>query len=166
MWRYLALASAIVLGVVLVVLALPHASHDESASRYSSDVRATAGPAQRAVADHESASPVTGDAPWALSALPECFRQLRSASGPAAFVRAKMPRDAKLFAAGTRLRIADCTLEIGYETAIVTRGENRLSIPAIVRISRAGANLVVERYDGSHGDGRIYAPRAEIRVDR
>lgn len=157
MLRYLALASAIVVAVVLIVLAIPHASHDEAASRYVSDPRATAGPAQND-RSHATALPFTGDAPWALSALPECFHQRSSRSGTTVFARVLLA-GAHAIAPGTVLHVADCTVAISRDFAIVTRGENRLRIPPPARFYARGEATIVERRDGVRDDVRVYVPR-------
>ena len=157
MWRYLALASAIVVAVVLVVLAIPHASHDDAASRYSSDAHATAGPAQND-ASHATAQPVAGDAPWALSALPECFHQRASRSGTVAFARVLLS-GARALAPGTVVHAADCTVVISNDFATVTRGENRLRIPPPSRFFSRGNETIVERHEGVRDDVRVYVPQ-------
>ncbi len=155
------LASAIVVAVALLVLALPHARHDDVASRYASDARATAGPAQNDRLG-SSAMPVTGAAPWALSALPECFHQRASRSGTIVFARALLAR-AKPIVPPFRMRVADCTLVVEANSATVTRGENRLVIPPPVRFYSAGSELLVERRDGARDDVRVYVPRDRSR---
>jgi len=156
--RYLALASAIVVAVTLLVLALPHAAHDAAASHFSSDPRATVGPNQHD-RSRATALPVTGAAPWALSALPECFHQRASRSGTIAFARVLLAGTTPI-ATPFRLRAADCTLVVDADSATVTRGENRLVIPQPVRFFAAGSEIVVERRDGARDDVRVYVPRA------
>ncbi len=133
MLRYLALASVIVVAVTLLVLALPHAAHDDAASHFASDPRATA--------------------------LPECFHQRASRSGTIAFARVLLAGTTPI-AAPFRLRAADCTLVVDADSATVTRGENRLVIPQPARFFAAGSEIVVERRDGARDDIRVYVPRA------
>jgi hypothetical protein len=156
--RYLVLAGATVFAVILLVLALPHNAHDDTASHFASDARATAGPNQND-RSHTTALPVTGAAPWALSALPECFHQRASRSGTIAFARVLLV-GTKPIAAPFRLRAADCTLVVDADSATVVRGDNRLVIPQPVRFFTAGSELVVERRDGARDDVRVYVPRA------
>ena len=51
---------------------------------------------------------VHGEAPWALSALPECFEQEAEAHGPLAFVRAHLPAGMHAVIAPSVLDAADC----------------------------------------------------------
>jgi len=160
-WRYLAIATALVVTIAALVVRFPSAPRTERASTYSSDARATPGVASRDDGPLAGAA-VSGEAPWALSALPGCFREVRRARGPLAFVRATLPPGATHVRAGTTLRIADCTLTIGHQTAVVSRGENRFTVPAVARFSRSGGLLILERDDGPLGDVRVYAPRAHV----
>ena len=153
MLRYLAMATAIVLGCLLIVVNLPR----QPASRgmgYSSG-HGSPGPFQR---DDfvRSPEPVSGEAPWALSALPECFRQLSSATGSSAFARTALPPGAERLKPGTRLRAADCTLQIGRDSALIVRGENRLIVPPLARFYRAGNRLILDRVAGTREDVRVY----------
>ncbi|GAC1396217.1 MAG: hypothetical protein NVS3B17_01850 [Vulcanimicrobiaceae bacterium] len=158
MLRYLALATAIVLGACLIVVALPR-SHRDAASRYSSDARATAGPA-RHDESRATGTPVGGDAPWALSALPECFVQRASRRGSVAYARVLLA-GARPLASGTVLHVADCTLVLRGDFATVTRGENHLRIPPPARFFALGNATIVERRDGARDDVRLYVPRGE-----
>ena len=158
MWRYLAIASAIVVGVCLVILALPSTPRRDAPSRYSSDARATAGPAQNDAARGATALPVTGDAPWAFSALPECFEQRASRSGTIAYARVLLA-GARPIRPGTVLRVVDCAVVIGVDSATVTRGENRLRVPPPARFYRRGDATIVEYRDGVRDDVRVYVPR-------
>ncbi|GAC1306126.1 MAG: hypothetical protein NVSMB19_18040 [Vulcanimicrobiaceae bacterium] len=100
---------------------------------------------------------MSGDAPWALSALPACFRQVHAASGSQAFVRAKIPAGARVVAAGATLATADCRLRVGAGDATVARGENVLHIPAPARLLVAGDRLLLETRAGARLTLRTYA---------
>jgi hypothetical protein len=111
-----------------------------------------------------TAGPLTGDAPWALSALPECFRQTYAVRGPLAYVNAHLapgapPRNRWHRARAGRLVAADCTVVLMGRTALVTRGDTRLVVPADARFSIAGDRLVLDRYAGGAEDVRVYALR-------
>ena len=157
MWRYIAIATALVVGTCILLLALPTAPRHDVPSRYASDARATAGPAQNDVS-RATALPVEGDAPWALSALPECFEQRTSRRGSVAFARGLLA-GARPIARGTVLHVADCTLVVATDSAIVTRGDTRLRIPPPARFFERGDETLVERRDGARDDVRVYVPR-------
>ena len=154
--RYLALATAIVGVVLAVVIVLGHGgTRSDPRVRYSSRV-ATPGPAQNDSSRGAVAAPVTGDAPWALSALPECFRELARARGSLPFVRAHVPPGARLVPSGTSVIVADCRLEVAARGIAVIRGENVLRIPAPAKLSLSGATIVLETRVGERGEVRTY----------
>ncbi len=156
MWRYFAIATAIVVVAIATIVALPQreAPREPSTQRYTTG-HGTPGPPGGDTLGR-APLPVTGAAPWALSALPECFRQQSRASGPAWFARRKVPAGAKRVAGGVSLHVGDCRLDIGDDSVAVTRGENRLSIPPEARIYVAGRALVLERVERGREDVRVY----------
>jgi len=151
------------------MLALPQAPREDAQSRYSRSV-ATPRPPQRrddGAARAGRGPAARGDAPWALSALPECFRQRRITSGGEAFVRAKMPPAARRVAGGMELATVDCRLFVGAAGATVRRGDDAFRIPPPARFSVAGDRLLLETRDGARVTLRTYvlvaggAPRFE-----
>lgn len=103
-----------------------------------------------------STGALRGDAPWALSALPECLRQRSEATGPRAFVLARVPADVTPVAAGSNLNYGACTISVGNGEAYVTRGPDRLRIPPHVQFYRAPGVLALLRSGGSVYELRIY----------
>lgn len=99
-----------------------------------------------------------GRAPWALSALPECFMQIAQARSPhsLAFVRAHLPHGAKPVSAPATLHYADCTLQIAKATITVERGADRLYVPARAQLYIAGNILALLRTSRKGYDLRIY----------
>ena len=157
MIRYLAIASALVIAFLVIVTALqPKSGGDAARTRYAT-ATGTPGPAQRDLDAHPTPVAVQGEAPWALSALPECFTQLASRSGPAAYARTRIPRDARRVSGESTLHVVDCTLEVRSDWAVVERGENRLLIPGIARFYVAGNRLILDRAQARHEDVRVYA---------
>jgi hypothetical protein len=157
--RYLAIATLLVIAFLVILTNLPHGSGPpEGGVRYSSST-ATPGPAQNADRSRSTPRPVRGNAPWALSALPECFQQVSERSGSAAFARAKVPRDAQLVPAGLRLRVADCTLDVARSSAVVARGDDRFFVPPRTQFFVAGRHVVLDRVDSGRVDVRVYALR-------
>ncbi len=73
-----------------------------------------------------------GDAPWALSALPDCARQHSEDRGVAATIRAKIPPNAT--AVDGRLHAGPCTIDVTARGIIVQRGGDRLRIPPPARL--------------------------------
>ncbi len=117
----------------------------------------TPGPPQRGLERGKTAGDMDGDAPWALSALPECFRQTSSASGTPAFARAKMPAGARLVANGTTIASADCTLAVRGDEVRVSRGADRMRVPPVAQLYTApGGRLVLDRRSGGREEVRVY----------
>ena len=155
--RYFAVATAIVAVVLLAITSLRLAREPAPASHYAS-ASGTPGPPQRDLERSVSAGDMEGDAPWALSALPECFRQLSSASGSPAFVRGKMPSGARLVPSGATIVSADCTLAVRGDEVRVVRGADRLRVPPAARLYEAsGGRLVLDRRSGAREELRVYA---------
>ena len=118
----------------------------------------TPGPPQRERERSATTGDMDGDAPWALSALPECFRQLSSASGTRAFVRGKMPPGVRIVPNGTMIVSADCTLAVRGDEVRVVRGADRLRVPPVARLYAVpGGRLVLYRRSGTREELRVYA---------
>lgn len=97
-----------------------------------------------------------GDAPWALSALPDCLIQQSEATGTLAYVRSKLPRGATAVAPGTVLHYGSCTIFVRDGEALVSRGDDRLRIPPHVTLYRVGNVLALLRDTAARGELRIY----------
>ncbi|TAM76521.1 hypothetical protein EPN44_05540 [bacterium] len=70
MWRYLLMATAIVVGLILIFIAFPVRSPQPHVRAGS----ATPGPrATLPVYPHSTGGAIRGEAPWAFDALPSCF---------------------------------------------------------------------------------------------
>ncbi len=164
MLRYFALATLIVFGAIALVLALPRSPSDTShATRYVSG-NGRKGPGEP-LPDATSAA-FTGVAPWALSTVPECFRQIASYSGPVAFARAHIPRSARRVPDGFVLHVADCTLRVSGNSAILARETDRFDIPAPARFYTAGSQLVLDGRDGNREAVRLYDLRTGNGVEQ
>jgi len=100
--------------------------------------------------------PLSGDAPWALSALPDCATEIRFARGPIAFVRSKVPSDAEAISPGTTLAFGACTILVGDGEVRVQRGRDRLRIPPLATLYRTAKGLALLHQSGKTGELRIY----------
>ncbi len=159
MLRYFALATLIVFGAIALVLALPRSPSDTShATRYVSG-NGRKGPGEP-LPDATSAA-FTGVAPWALSTVPECFRQIASYSGPVAFARAHVPRNARRVPDGYVLHASDCTLRVFGNSALLVRGPDRFEVPAPARFYTAGPLLVLDGRDDHRESVRLYERRSD-----
>ncbi len=158
MLRYFALSCAIVFGVIVLLLALPRPPSVDRPDHAVSG-RGRVGSGELAPAGRP-ASAFDGAAPWALSVVPECFRQRASFAGRPAFARAHLPAAARRVPDGGVLRTADCTLTIRGEAAALRRGTDRFVVPAPARFYVAGARIVLDQRDGAREEVRVYALRS------
>ncbi len=151
---YLALATVLVVGGLIVATLF---AHRRAGLRVASvPAHGTPSPPRREAASTARPDAVAGDAPWALSALPECFRQEREARGTPAFVAARMPAAARLLAPGVVESTADCTVRVGAESVTVERGSERLIVPPRARIFATGDGYALVRETGKTAELRVY----------
>ncbi len=155
MTRYFAIATVIVLAILVAATAWTH--RDLIRIR----IAPTSLPAPPKAMDESSAGrrsnvPLSGDAPWALSALPDCATPGLFAHGPFAYVRAKLPGDAVAIAPGTTFAFGACTISVGNGEIRVQRGLDRLRIPPLATLYRSGDGLVLLRRTGTSGELRVY----------
>jgi len=105
-----------------------------------------------------TAAPLTGDAPWALSALPECLMQTSESNGSWAYVRGRLPAAAVPIRPPATLHYGDCSVTITGDEAYVRRGNDRLRIPPSVQFYRAQDLLVMIRQTPQTVEMRVYEP--------
>ncbi|MFZ0681973.1 MAG: hypothetical protein WA304_13345 [Candidatus Cybelea sp.] len=157
MIKYLAMSAVIVLGIGVVVAAWVNRDliRIKMASAYA-HVAPKPG-ASSSVAGGVVAS-MSGDAPWALSALPECLTQVSKSSGSRRYVRAHLPRSAVRVVPPARLSFADCTISIDGDEAFVRRGADRFRIPPSVQFYRARGEVAMMRETPASVELRVYQP--------
>jgi hypothetical protein len=155
MLRYYVAASAIVVVAILILLALPRPNPDVPKGSQYHGGPATPRPGGN---DPDAHAPETvgGVAPWALSAVPECFHQTQSYRGNSTFAAAKVPRGARRIAPGTRILAADCVLDVGVDSARLSRGDLHFIVPPRALFFRSGGALVLRQTDGKREEVRIY----------
>jgi hypothetical protein len=98
----------------------------------------------------------TGNAPWALSALPDCFSQRSQTTGSMSYVRARLPSGAQPVRAGARLVYGPCTILVRNDELLVERGSDHLRVPPHATLYTTGDSLALLRTSGSGTDLRIY----------
>jgi hypothetical protein len=155
--RYFALATVIVLTVVVFATAW------ENRELIRIRIASTSVPMSPKPADPYGVTgranvPVRGDAPWALSALPECLEPTSVTTGPLAYVLAHLPPGATPVVPPATLSYGDCTILLSGDEAYVRRGNDRFHIPAHVRFYRGPALLAVLRLRGNDNELRVYLP--------
>jgi len=154
MLPYYALAALFVLTAVVLFAAVQRRGREVRVS--SEPARGTPSPPRREAPSTFLPGAVTGAAPWALSAVPECFRQESEAHGTAAFVTARLPAEARRLAPGSTVAAADCTLLVGTDTLTLRRGAEHLIVPPKTRAFALGERLAVLREAGAKSDLRVY----------
>jgi hypothetical protein len=155
-WRYLALSTVIVVGTVVVVAGWMNRDliRIKIASVYARSAKE--GPSSAPGAG--GGAPLRGDAPWALSALPDCLTQIAESTGSLSYVRARMPSGAVRVAPPATLVYGSCAISIVGDEAYVRRGKDRLRIPPHVRFYRAAGLLVLIRETPGKVALRVYQP--------
>ncbi|HEY3676410.1 MAG TPA: hypothetical protein VGK84_10515 [Candidatus Tumulicola sp.] len=120
--------------------------------------RGSGPPKPQASSTPRAQSGLAGDAPWALAALPECFEQLRTDTGPRAFLLAHLPAGSAPVAPPAHLVYADCTILVRDDEVYVHRGRDVLRIPPPARLYRSAGTLSLLRTTGGGGELRVYQP--------
>lgn len=144
MLRYFAIATVIVLTIAVYVTMRTHLAVPGHLNFW----KTTASP--------PPLESVTGNAPWALSALPDCFVQRSETTGNRAYVEARLPPEAKPVRAGTRLSYGPCTILVRNDELLVERGSDRLRVPPRATLYTTGDSLALLRTSGLTTDLRIY----------
>jgi hypothetical protein len=154
--RYFALATVIVL--TIAVLATAWTNREALRIKIAStNVPMSPKPDDTNGPTGHSTVPFRGDAPWALSAVPDCLKPLSVTTGPLPYVLRHVPAGATPVVPPATLAYGDCTISITGDEANVRRGDDRLHIPARVRFYRAPGMLAVLRMDGSGNELRVYS---------
>ena len=172
MIRYLAIATALVVGAVVLILA--------AGERFSFDTNVgghaiagmTPSPATSGAAAAASARAggFRGEAAWALGALPECYHEtMMERDRPATVARAEPPVDVAL-PAGSRVRTGDCTIGVASGGLTIRRADDVFVVPGVARFYVArdaarGDTLVLVRATGGL-EMRRYAFRAPTTLER
>lgn len=129
MWRFFAAAILLVAAFVFAITLHKMSSPD---LRVSARASGTPSPARVQSLASAVPSPLGGDAPWALSALPDCARQHSEDRGSAQSVRSKIPPRA--IAVRGSVHAGPCTIEVSSNGIFVQRGSDRLRIPPPARL--------------------------------
>lgn len=141
MVRYFVIATVLVVGTFVAVTAY---------HTYALRIRVAGGratmPPKATGSEAKSAAallPLRGDAPWALSALPECLIQVQEWKGTLRYALSHVPRDATVIASPAQLHYADCRVSIVGDEAFVRRGGDRLRIPPRARFYRVAGEIAL-----------------------
>lgn len=113
--------------------------------------------AQREAEGPRKAVAFTGDAPWALSALPECFEQTSKSTAPTLqYIEGHLPSGAAMVRPPAKLQYADCTVRVVGDEVLVDRGADHMRIPPQARIYTAPGSLSLLRGANGGYELRVY----------
>lgn len=154
MIRYFALATAIVLTVV--VLATAWSYRNEIAARVHPTAAPTAMNGGVGGDTNGPRDPFEGEGAWALSAVPDCLQQQSESRGTIAYVRARLPKGAVEVSGSELLHYGPCTIFVSGDEVVVARGRDRLVVPPHATLYRVDGTLALLRTSGSAADLRVY----------
>ncbi|MDQ6941874.1 MAG: hypothetical protein M3169_05070 [Candidatus Eremiobacteraeota bacterium] len=97
-----------------------------------------------------------GQGPWVMSALPSCFVQQSSKTGPSRLLHADVPQPALRIAPGTTLHRANCTVLVRPHDIWVYRGGDRLRVPPEARLYNGPEGLTLVYEHAGHTEVRVY----------
>ncbi|HLY01813.1 MAG TPA: hypothetical protein VKR56_04870 [Candidatus Cybelea sp.] len=151
------MSTVIVLGIGVVVAAWVNRDliRIKIASVYA---RVAPKPGASSRASRGAIAPLSGDAPWALSALPECLTQVSKSTGTARYVTAHLPKSASWIRPPAHLAFGDCTISIDGREAFVRRGSDRFRIPPSAQFYRDGGRIFMLREAPGSVELRVYQP--------
>jgi hypothetical protein len=152
MWRFLVMAALLVAAFIFAITQRKLSPPD---LRISARPSGTPSAPRSQGSEKSPKSAVRGDAPWALSALPDCARQHSEAHGPPERVRPLIPRGAR--PAAGRLIAGPCSVEVTANGIFVTRGEDRLRIPPPARLLRWDDRYYLYTQDRKGSVLRVYS---------
>lgn len=152
MWRYY-LAATVIVAVFVFVVTLRKQSPPDL--EVSAPAHGTPSAPRSQGPERATPSAVSGDAPWALSALPDCAHQDSERRGPNQFVRDGIPRDAQ--AAHGTLRAGPCSIHVTSDGIIVVRGKDRLRIPPPARLLESNGRYFLYTQNRKDAVLRVYS---------
>jgi hypothetical protein len=98
-----------------------------------------------------------GDAPWALSALPECFDQTSKSTAPSLrYIESHLPAGAAMVRPPAKLQYGDCTLRVRSDEVYVDRGSDHMHIPPQARLYTAPGTIALLRGANGGYELRVY----------
>lgn len=157
MIRYLAISTVIVLAIAVAIAAWVNRDliRLKIASVYA---KVPPKPGTAHAPAGGSSMSLHGDAPWALSAFPECLRQQSESRGTPQYVRTHLPPNSRPIVPPNDVRYGDCTIAVRGWEAFVRRGSDVFRIPPRVEFFNSGNLLVMLRISGGSADLRVYEP--------
>jgi hypothetical protein len=153
-FRYYVIATAIVAVIGGLIFAHRLASPDLQISAQPTGTPTV----ETRVADDAPVTPqpFSGQGPWVLSALPDCFDERSRVRGPIGALEAEFPPASTRIAPGTALRVRGCTLIVRPHDIWVERGADRLRVPPDAALYRVAGRLTLTVRTGGEVEIRRY----------
>jgi len=156
MWRYYAIATAIVLIFGGIVFGHRISTGDwDLRAQPTGTPTITRGNGERPGSAHGA---FIGEGPWVLSALPDCFEQQSSIVGTPLALTFDVPPERERIPAGTTLRSGPCTIAVRADDVLIARGADRLRVPREAHLYRTRSGLVLVYSQGARAEIRVYRP--------
>ncbi len=134
------LAIVIVMGTLIVVTSIVR-FHRLQIHVAATSVPAPPKPYRDRRIGHAAHGAVDARGVWALAAQPRCFEEVEKSAGSEAYVRAHLPRSARRVNAGRTLTFGSCRILIEGKSVIVTRGNERIVVPAPAELFQTASRL-------------------------
>ncbi len=134
------LAIFIVMGTLVVVTSIARL-HRLQIHVAATSVPAPPKPYRDRRLSHAEHGAVDARGVWALAAQPSCFEEVEKSTGPQAYVRAHLPRQAQRVPSGRTLIFGSCRIVIEGGSVIVVRGNERISVPAPAELYQTASRL-------------------------
>jgi hypothetical protein len=154
MWRFYLIATVIVVVIGSVVFAQRLVSRDWNvAGRPNPNQTPTV---TRGNGEQPPAwTKFSGEGPWVMSALTDCFDQQSSKTGPAELLAHDVPPASERVRATTLHRGA-CTVVVREHDIWVLRGDDRLRVPPEARLYRHVNSLILVWEHAGRMEIRVY----------
>jgi hypothetical protein len=97
-----------------------------------------------------------GSGSWVMSSLPGCFRERERIRGSVAALRPKFPPASERIRPSSVVRSGDCTIAVGDRELWISRGADRLRVPADAFLYRNEHGLTLVYIHGERAEIRRY----------
>ncbi|MGH7660599.1 MAG: hypothetical protein ACRENA_06755 [Vulcanimicrobiaceae bacterium] len=152
MWRFY-LAATILVAVFIFAITLRR--HQQAELRVSASPSGTPSAPRSQTPSSPGLTAVRGDAPWALSALPDCAHQYSETRGTLAFVTRAIPHGAT--AVSGHLQAGPCSIDVVPSGILIVRGKDRLRIPPPARLLYEDGRYYLYEHDRKDAVLRVYS---------
>jgi hypothetical protein len=155
MWRFYAIATIIVVAIGSVVFAHRLVTRDWNVTAPPNPHQTPTVTRGNGDAQARAWAKFSGEGPWVMSALPSCFEQQSSKSGPAELLADDVPPASERLRP-TTLRRGACTVIVREHDILVFRSDDRLRVPPEAHLYRHGDSLTLVWKHAGRMEIRVY----------